>query len=161
MYLIDTNFLGELENLYPIDVFPSLWQELETRLFNDEVVFHIEVHDEIIAWGSPTTDWYAKNVLGSQILRIDDSSIEHYARVMEWVTEKRTPPYREAALDEFMDKADSYLVAAAVEHSAVIVTNEVRAQNAVKKVKIPDVACNWGIQCIKTVDFMRVLGVSI
>lgn len=49
MYLIDTNFLGTIANLYPDDVFPTLWNELENTIFTDDVFFHTEVDAELRA----------------------------------------------------------------------------------------------------------------
>lgn len=50
MYLVDTNFLGTLANVYPRDVFPSLWEKLEDALFADGVFFHDEVDKELAVW---------------------------------------------------------------------------------------------------------------
>lgn len=51
MYVIDTNFLGELTTTYPEDIFPSLWKELEVKLFVPGICFHDEVHEEMKSWG--------------------------------------------------------------------------------------------------------------
>lgn len=51
MYVIDTSFLGELTTTYPEDIFPSLWKELETKLFVPGICFHDEVHGlRPVAW---------------------------------------------------------------------------------------------------------------
>lgn len=160
-YLVDSNFLGELATLYPDDVFPSLWVDLETRLFTPSVFFHQEVDDELKLWSHPTYDWYSRHREESQVLRPDQLEIGCYAEVTEWVADVREPRYRAAAVDEFLGVADSWLVASAYRHNAGIVTNEVSAPESVKKVKIPDVASNFGVRCFNTVEFLRKIGTRI
>ncbi|WP_257963974.1 DUF4411 family protein [Corynebacterium riegelii] len=53
MYLVDTNFLGHLEHYYPGTVFPSLWLQLEQKLFTPHVCFHQEVDKELQRWSHP------------------------------------------------------------------------------------------------------------
>lgn len=83
MYLVDTNFLGQMASVYPQDVFPSLWTELETSLFSPEIYFHVEVHNEMKKWAHPTLDWYLKFLQPSQVLSPDDDELLAYGAVSD------------------------------------------------------------------------------
>lgn len=155
MYLIDTNFLGTLETLYPDDVFPSLWRTLSPIVFSSSVFFHYEVNAELKVWNSPRYSWYANGVNPHQILTPDTKELNSYQEVTEWAQLKRVPRYRQSAVDEFLDCADSWLVASAARHNAAIVTNEKSAPQSQKKVKIPDAANAFGVRCIDPLSFLR------
>lgn len=161
MYLVDTNFLGQLASVYPPDVLPSLWEELETSLFSPDVYFHEEVHNETKRWGHPRLKWYLEHVQPSQIFTPDDEELVAYQKVSDWVVNKRVPAYKDAAINEFLNVADSWLVASAYRHGATVVTNEVAAPDGIKKVKIPDVTVAFGVTCINTLEFLRRLQVSV
>ena len=161
MYLVDTNFLGTLANVYPRDVFPSLWGELEVALFADGVFFHDEVDKELAVWGAPEHNWYKQHVRQDQTILPDQEELDLYQQVVEWVVYDRKPKYREAAATEFFNEADSWLVASARRYGATIVTNEVPAPDSVKKVKIPDVAAQFSVPCISELEFLRRLNIQI
>lgn len=161
MYLVDTNFLGQMASVYPQDVFPSLWTELETSLFSHEIYFHVEVHNEMKKWAHPTLDWYLKFLQPSQVLSPDDDELLAYGAVSDWVVNKRKPVYTDAAIDGFLDTADHWIVASAHRHGATLVTNEVPAPEGKKKVKIPDTAAAFNVPCITTLEFLRELEVSV
>ncbi|STC68528.1 DUF4411 family protein [Corynebacterium pilosum] len=161
MYLVDTNFLGELATLYPEDVFPSLWKALETTLFSELVFFHEEVDKELRAWKHPSLAWYEQHLKQDQVVQIDEGDFAVYAEVAQWVEEDRHPKYNSPAVDEFLECADSWLVAAAYRYKRAIVTIEVPAPGGKKKVKIPDVASHFAIECIGTIEFLRRLEVRI
>ena len=87
MFLVDTNFLGTAETLYPEDVFPTFWRELERTLFTGDVFFHSSVDTELKKWSHPRLNWYLKNVdQPKQILHPDGDEINAYREVTEWLS---------------------------------------------------------------------------
>ena len=161
MYLVDTNFLGQMASVYPKDVFPSLWMEMETSLFSPEIYFHVEVHNEMKKWAHPTLNWYLNHLQPSQILHPDEEEVDAYKAVTNWAVNIRVPEYSQAATDEFLGVADPWLVASAYRHGATLVTNEVPAPQGTRKVKIPDAAAAFNVPCINTLEFLRELKVSV
>ena len=161
MYVIDTNFLGELTTTYPEDIFPSLWKELEMKLFVPGIYFHDEVHEEMKNWGHPRFAWYENLVRPSQRLSPDEAEILVYEEMTRWVSTEREPKYKPNAVNIFLDAADSWLVASAYRHKAKIVTNEKPAPNGKARVKIPDVAQHFDVECLEGIDFLRKLNISI
>lgn len=161
MFLLDTNFFGTLVHRYPDDVFPSLWERLETVAFEDDVFYHRKVHEESKRWKAPEAQWYLERVDKSRILDTNAAELARYREVANWAENEREPHYRRRAVDEFLYAADSWLVAAAAAHGAVIVTEEVPAPDSPKKVKIPDAAQAFGVRCVGILDFLRTKGVAI
>lgn len=150
-----------MASVYPQDVFPSLWTELETSLFSPEIYFHVEVHQEMRRWAHPTLNWYLNYLQPTQILYPDEEEVVAYHAVADWAVNKQGPAYTNAAIDEFLDVADAWLVASAYRHGATLVTNEVPAPQGTRKVKIPDAAAAFNVPCINTLKFLRELKVSV
>ena len=162
MYLIDTNFIGTVASVYPRDVFPSLWIQLEGPVFRGNSYFHKAVHREMKQWKDPTLDWYLKHIDPQYIVNTDNHELTLYTDVVRWVAEERQPLYKDRAVNVFMDAADSWLIASALRHDAIIVTNEVRAApDSRKHVKIPDVADHFGVPCIDLLAYLRAMKNSI
>ena len=162
MYLIDTNFVGTVASVYPRDVFPSLWVQLEEPIFRGDSYFHKAVDKEMKEWKDPTLDWYLKHIDPQYIVSTDDNELALYTDVVRWVSDERQPRYKERAVNVFLDAADSWLVASALRHDAAIVTNEVRAApDSRRHVKIPDVADHFGVRCIGLLAFLREIKISI
>ena len=161
MYLIDTNFLGTITNLYPDDVFPTLWNKLENTLFTEDVFFHTEVDAELRKWGHPKLQWYLDHVQPKQILQPDEAEIELYERVVSWAVHKQDPAYKQAAVDDFLNVADSWLVASGARHGYTIVSNETPAPNAIKRIKIPDAAAAFNVECKTLLEFLRARRITV
>ncbi|TRX61936.1 DUF4411 family protein [Corynebacterium hiratae] len=162
MYLIDTSFIGTVASVYPRDVFPSLWVQLEEPIFRGDSYFHKTVDKEMKEWKDRTLDWYLKHIDPQYIVSTDDNELALYTDVVRWVANKRQPRYKDRAVNVFMDAADSWLIASALRHDATIVTNEVRAApDSRKQVKIPDVADHFGVRCIDLLAFLREMKISI
>lgn len=58
----------------------------------------------------------------------------------------------------FMDGADPFLVGAALETEAILVTQETLAGASRRQVKIPDAYRHLGVQYENTFEMMRALG---
>ena len=112
-------------------------------------------------WNHPQYQWYSAHRLECQVLAPDEAEIACYGEVTGWVTQERFPPYKPSAVDEFLDVADSWLIASAYRHDATIVTNETSAPQSGKQVKIPDVAAHFSVECITALDFIRYLKIAI
>ena len=160
MFLVDTNFLGTAETLYPEDVFPTLWRELERTLFTSDVFFHSEVDAELGRWKHPRLNWYSKHVQRpSQILLPDSDEINAYREVTGWAVNH--PTYNQSAATTFLNAADSWLVASGARHGYTIVSNEKPAPNSVSKIKIPDAAAAFQVECVNLLEFLRIRQIKV
>jgi hypothetical protein len=83
---------------------------------------------------------------------LDRSAIGSLQTVSEWATSDRYDP---AAVSTFLQTADYYLVAHAHARGLTVVTHEV-ADNAVKRIKIPNVCISLGVKCMNPYEMLRV-----
>ncbi len=152
-YLLDANVFMQAKNLhYGFDFCPAFWDWL-VHEHASERVFSIEkVGDEIQAGQDQLATWAAKQ--GSAFfLAPQPNALPALTRVSTWVT--RQPNYAASAVSMFMQAADYYLVAQAVADAHVVVTHEVAAPHAIKKIKIPDVCIGLGVKCVTPFEMLR------
>lgn len=155
MYLIDTNILIEGSRRYPFEIFPGYWRELENLSVSGKLFFHEKVKDEIVVWGDQISDWFNKTVAPATVLKINEEELSSYRDLVVWTKEKRLPLYKPEAVTEFLSVADSWMVASANSRDFKIVTYEAGAPNGTKRVKIPDAAQAFGVQCIDPIQMLR------
>lgn len=80
-----------------------------------------------------------------------------YTNIMIWV--QRHPQYFDYAKAKFATGADGWLVAYAKVHGAIVVTNEQRAPESKREVKLPDVCEQFGVTPEDTFSMLKVLGI--
>ncbi|MEM3488214.1 MAG: DUF4411 family protein [Nitrososphaerota archaeon] len=155
-YIIDTSSLVELNRHNPIDVFPSVWGNLESLIDNGFLVAPTEVlmevkerDDELASWAKKHDNLF-RPPTKEQIKVLKDVLKEYPALVKE---------------DRKYD-ADAWVVALAVEMATnqqqkiiqikrIVVTEEkLRGE----KVKIPLVCQKYGIDAIGIIEMFRVEG---
>jgi Domain of unknown function (DUF4411) len=145
-FTLDSNILINLNRTYPRDVFGSVWDRLEDSVTLGDTCICEAVLQEIHRGGDDLHSW-AKNLLGlvcpttSQEM---ETVLEIAGAHPEWV---RGP----------VNGADPFVVAHAKAESSVLVTEENRAGAGVaeRNQKIPNIADEHGVQCIKFLSFVR------
>jgi hypothetical protein len=150
-YLLDANIFIQAKNLhYGFDFCPAFWEWLQTK--NDAgVVGSIErVWTELVAGDDALSEW--ANARGDAFFRApDDAVLPALGRVSEWVLAQ---PYDQAATATFFQVADYWLVAHALAHGCVVVTNE-RPADSIRKIKIPNPCVGLGITCMSPYEMLR------
>ena len=157
-YLPDADVLiAAYRDRYPPDLFPGFWDCLSHHLaagrmliidrVADEMLFPIE----LVRWVEHAANGYFPTTAAQPI-------VDAYRQLMDWVQE--SPQFTPAARDDFARGADGWLAAYAMVHGAVVVTNEVSAPNARRKVPLPDLCEQFQIRSINTVDMLRGVGAS-
>jgi hypothetical protein len=150
-YLLDSNVFIQAKNLhYGFDFCPAFWDWLEAgnargRVFSVEKV-GIELQagsDELAAWGAARGTGF--------FLAPQAGTLPSLERVSRWVTGQRYAP---AAVDEFLQVADFYLVAQALTLGFSVVTHE-KPEESVRKVKIPNPCIALGIKCVTPFEMLR------
>ena len=56
-YLVDTNVILNAFNVYPSNVFPSLWADFTNCLTNGTLLVHTRVRDEILVRKDAKAQW--------------------------------------------------------------------------------------------------------
>lgn len=151
IYIIDTCSIIDLFRLYPADIFPKLWEELDELIKRDRLISHKFVLQELSKKSDDAYKW-AKN----------------RKTMFRDITQQQTEIMKEIAskFPKLIDPnkeidADPWLIALALEKGKqkkliteikVIVTEEKFKPN---KVNIPFVCQRLGIECINIIGLMR------
>lgn len=143
----------------PLDVAPGFWDGLEEAGRAGHIIIIRSVFKEILAGGDELSEWLrTREVLVTEDR--DDATQGKYVDLTEAVM-SRQPPYKENALADFFEKADSWLIAQAAAHGNVVVTQEASAPDGRKTVKIPDACSLLGVPCINTIQLIRTLDIKL
>ncbi len=161
-YVVDSSSLIELNRRYPIDVFPTLWRNVEKLIEKGYLISHKEVRKEILAFlgrDESLKKWVEKQ---KKFFR------ELNEKQMEIVRQILSKYPSLAKLDNETAAADPFVIALAVEMGSttqqtlfntvkgrIIVTEEKLRGN---KVKIPFVCKDYNIECINIIEMCRVEG---
>lgn len=155
-YLIDSCSLIELNRKYPIDIFPPLWQNVQTLIDHGFLVSPNEVLKEIEKGDDHLKEWCKKQkklfkqLTPEQVKIVQDILAKH----PEWLNEESMTPI-----------ADPFVIALAVdmEHDTQktlietikkrIVVSEERMSG--KKTKVPYVCQEYNIECIFLIEMFR------
>lgn len=145
-YTLDTNILVNMQRLYPRDIFPTLWDSLEMLIDVDCACICSEVFVELKRGGDQLHEW-ARDLPGF-VCELTDGEPATVAAISaqhpEWVRGTQ-------------NAADPWLIAHAVAHSRTIVSEERQAGPGVedRNQKVPNVAAENDVECIKFFEFAR------
>ncbi len=146
-YCIDTNALVDLwRRLYPKDVFPSLWKNIEELIRSGALITPREVLNELEQIDDDLLKW-----LKTQRSMIVGLQSEHQDRVKEIL--RIYPTLIEP--NKTIPDADPFVIALAMTESAIVVTNE-RLAGPGGRPKIPNVCLKYQIKCLNLLEFFRV-----
>jgi len=153
IYLLDSNiFIAAKNEYYAFDICPGFWQWLKTC---EELHSTRSVYDEITHGTDDLSEWIKVFEKEKPAFFVQPSMEiqKEYANIL-W-TLYQNNRYSTDAINGFSNVADSWIVATAKCCGGVIVTNEKADPNCRKRVKIPDAAACFGLQCISIFDVMR------
>ncbi|MFH1849337.1 MAG: DUF4411 family protein [archaeon] len=158
-YIMDTSSLIELNRRYPIDVFPSLWKNVEELINKGMLISHREVLKEISVKDDALKKWAVKQ---KNLFRDTD---EKQAAIVKEIL-KKYPSLINS--DGELSGADPFIIALAVSlddgkqktlvptsKSKIIVTEE-KLRGA--KIRIPYVSKEYSIDCINMIEMCRAEG---
>ena len=123
-YILDSNiFIQAYRVYYPFDVFPAFWNWLEKENKNESLCSIDGVHDEIKAGDDELAEWVKSLDSDRWFLKCTDEATQHCYAEMANVIMSNTQhlPY---AKEDFLSKADLWLIAKAKMIGATVVTLE-------------------------------------
>lgn len=145
-FTLDTNILINLRRNYPRDIFPGLWESIETSVLSRESCICEAVLREIKRGGDDLHKWakdlqgFVCAVTGAELTTVADIARAH-------------PGWVQGQLNE----ADPFIIAHAKAEPSVIVTEENRKgpNTDDKNQKIPNIADEHSVATMKFFDYMR------
>lgn len=147
IYIVDADvFISAKNQYYAFDICPGFWESL-IQHHNAGNVYSVDrVRNELLA-GRKTEDlvqWVRNDLPSDFFLNVDDDDVTAaYTEIMIWV--QRHPQYFDYAKAKFAAGADGWLVAYAMVHDAIVVTNEQSAPQSRREIKIPDVCVQFNV----------------
>ncbi len=150
-YLLDANVFISAKRLhYGFDFCPAFWDWLVEQN-GVGTVFSIEqVGTELTGSGDELSAW-ANSQGRAFFLPTDAPTLTAFATVSTWVTGQG---YTAAAINTFLQVADSYLLSRAVAHGLTVVTHEI-PQGSKNRVKIPNACVAHGVTWVTPYEMLR------
>ncbi|WP_434181414.1 DUF4411 family protein (plasmid) [Clavibacter michiganensis] len=151
MYLLDTNVFIEAKNrYYAFDLAPGFWEWLEADAAAGVIGSIEEVNGELAAGADDLARWAQAHP------EMFESADQRTAlKLVELATWANNGQFTQAAVDEFLDVADYYLVAHAAAHGHTVVTHEIFQANARKRILIPNACQALGVPYCNTFAMLR------
>ena len=158
-YVPDTNVLvAAYHHYYAPDICPGFWASLSHHIDSGRLSIIDRVFDEIVS-PAELVEWAEQATNFSPAISGTQPVAEAYRRLVDWVYDN--PQFTAAARADFARAADGWLAAYAMANGAVVVTNEVSAPQAQRRVPLPDLCRQFDIPCINTFEMLRNLGVRL
>ena len=153
-YLLDANTYIQAKNqYYGMDICPAYWEWLDLQ-FQQNMLASVEMigrelkegNDELAEWAKARPEHFIKH---------DDNDTQLiFTQIAEILI---SGDYNPANRDNFLAKADPWIIAKAKVIGAIIVTHESFVSPNTKKVKVPNICQQFGVPCINTFQFLREL----
>lgn len=158
-YVIDSSSFIELNWRYPIDVFPSLWKNIEGLIKKGLLISPKEVLKELSVMDDSLKKWATKQK--GLFKELNENQIKIVKEIL-----KKYPSL--AKSDNEFPSADPFIIALAIElkrdaqktltpttKRRIIVTEErLRGQ----RIKIPFVCQDYGLECMNIIEMCRAEG---
>lgn len=158
LLVLDSNiFIDAHRRYYAFDIAPGFWKKLQEKAEGGLVKSISDVYDELQKGSKDRLADWAKESFLEYFEKCDATQvIAAYGDIINWAYNN----YKQSAVAEFADVADSWLLAYAFANKATLVTNESK-QGKTAKITIPDVCLQFGISYINVFDMLRELSIEL
>ncbi len=158
-YVLDANvFIEAARRYYAFDLAPRFWQSLLDHAANGSICSIDRVKQELERGKDKLATWVENNFSHGFGSTDEMDVIQSFSEIMTWV--QAESQFSQAAKADFASGADGWLVAYARIKGCVIVTQEVPAPDARRKVPIPNVCKAFNVPFVDTFEMLRRLGVQ-
>jgi hypothetical protein len=152
IYCLDTSvFINGWNKHYPPDVFPKVWNTIDKAFGDKSISCPREVLEEIRKKTDGLTSW---------VDNWEEAFLEHSEDVQRACKAiLKHPEYQKLVnTKKGRSMGDPWVVAHAQVYKAIVVAEELPKNEQSTKPKIPDVCKALKVDCIKTVEFLRKVG---
>lgn len=153
-YLLDANTYIQAKNFYyGMDICPAYWDWLDQQSLAGLVGSIDFIASELKDGNDPLVDWVKQRP--QHFIANDDKATQIiYTNI---VTTVMAGNYNDNNRDQFLAKADPWLIAKAKALGSTVVSHESRVEHNTKKVKVPNICSQFDVPCISTFDLLRIL----
>jgi len=144
-YSIDSSGILDLFRIYPPDVFPTIWTEMESAAKDGIVLAIDEVYRELEKKDDGAFQWLKAR--RTMIIALD-------AEIQQRVTAILAAHPRLVDTRKNRSSGDPFVIGLAQARGLTVVTGE-RASGVIAKPNIPDVCSALGIGCVNVLSMFR------
>lgn len=164
MYVLDANvFIGAHREYYSFDIVPSFWNTLikladKSKICSIDKIQHEIINpneddpDQLHEWTSEKFKDYFERTDALDVL-------QNYAKIQRWAI--NNSHFTDAAKDEFARKADAWLVAYSMSRGYTLVTHETYKPETKRRILIPVVCKEFGVNYVNTFEMLKKLEVQL
>jgi hypothetical protein len=159
IFVLDANvFIEAHQRYYKSSICPGFWNCLAYYCPEHRLVSIDRVRDELVGRGDELSDWVRGTPGELFVSSLEPPVVAEYRAVMQWIYANEQ--FYRTAQDEFSRGADGWLAAYSRVHNGILVTHEARHPDARRKVPLPNVCQQFGVDCdINTFDMLAELDV--
>lgn len=159
-YLMDSNALIQAKNqFYRFSFCPGFWDWIAVQHSNGALFSIAKVKDELQDGADALSNWAGTVIPESFFISPSVAVVTTLGVVSQWVNAQAVYSPQEKA--RFLSKADPWLIAEAIQNKHHIITFEDLVPANSSKVKIPNVANNFGIQTVSLYDVIEASGAQL
>ncbi|MFW6106846.1 MAG: DUF4411 family protein [bacterium] len=160
-YVLDTDvFIAAKNSYYAFAICPGFWDSLIHHYHKGNVCSIDRVRSELLA-GRKTEDlvqWVKEQLPAEFFMDTDAEAVANaYSQVMLWV--QRNAQYFDQAKATFATEADGWLVAYAMVHDVMVITNEQPRPQSRNRILLPDVCVQFNVTYKDTFAMLNELAV--
>ena len=158
MFVLDTNVFVEANSrYYTQSLCPGFWECLVHYCAEGHVLSIDRDRSEILVKSDDLADWIDQTQADLFVPTADPLIIDAFREMMDWV--QRNQQFQQQAKEEFASVADGWLAAYARVHRAVVVTHEAFRPETKKRVPLPNVCRQFGVEWRDTFQMLSELNV--
>ncbi len=157
-YWLDSDTLIRPHRELTFDWLPSLWTILREKGVEGVIASSAYVYEELKDGDDVLAEWAAECQDFGLWVPADESVQRAYSTIADYVAQHQT--YSPEHVAAFLGKADARIIAHALACGGRVVTFEA-PQPLSARPKIPDVADNFGVDCLTLYEMLREMGVRI
>jgi hypothetical protein len=150
---LDSNsYIEAKSRYYQMDFCPAYWDWLDHQFTAGELGSINIVYDELKGFNDELSVWIKERK--DQFCDVsDDTTQNQFIEIAEYVSTLEN--MKPGNIENFLAKADPWLIAKAKVLNAVVVTQETLVDENAKKVKIPNVCIKFGVEYINTFQLLQ------
>lgn len=160
-YLLDADSLMTAHRQhYRFSFCPAYWKALLLHHESESVASIAQVRKELLRGKDALSEWVTDDVPETFFKETTDAKVQlTYSTITRWVvTQSHLAP---AAQAKFASGADGWLVAYAAVNGYAVCTYEVSRPESKSNIKLPDVAAQFGVLCVKPPEMLEDLAVRM
>ena len=153
-YVIDSSSLIELNRMNPMDIYESVWKNLEILLENGFLISPEEVMKEVSKKDDELRDWAKQHK--KMFIQLDEFQIQKVIEIQSKYPSFVDPDKENPVADPFVIalalEKDPQQTIIPIEKKRIVVSEEKLRGN---KIKIPYVCQQYDIECIDVFELFR------